>query len=366
MTSLPSITRLPCNETLTVTLSSPSGAEISDGQATGTITNSEPQTLTAAFKSMPDSHDGSTAFIFQVEFSEDIAASYATMRDDSFTVTDGDVTTARRVNGRNDLWEITVDPDSDNDVAISLPGNRACTTTGAVCTRGEDPRQLTNSPSATVTGPDDVPTTNTPATGAPTISGTPQVEQNLTVDTASIADEDGLTNVSYDYQWLAAGSDIDGATGSSYTLTSSEEGDTIQVRVTFTDDADNSETLTSVATGAVAAKPVPLTATFSNVPSAHDGSTNFTFDLAFSENIKAGFARIRDDAFNVVDGDIIAAQRKVQGSNQTWTITVEPDGNGAVTITLPATTDCNAASAICTYDDRKLSHTNVATITGPQ
>ena len=237
------------NETLTVTLSSPSGAEISDGQATGTITNSEPQTLTAAFKSMPDSHDGSTAFIFQVEFSEDIAASYATMRDDSFTVTDGDVTTARRVNGRNDLWEITVDPDSDNDVAISLPGNRACTTTGAVCTRGEDPRQLTNSPSATVTGPADVPTTNTPATGAPTISGTPQVDQNLTVDTASIADEDGLTNVSYDYQWLAAGSDIDGATGSSYTLTSSEEGDTIQVRVTFTDDADNSETLTSVATG---------------------------------------------------------------------------------------------------------------------
>ena len=34
-------------------------------------------------------------------------------------------------------------------------------------------------------------------------------------------------------------------------------------------------------------------------------------------------------------------------------------------ITLPVTTDCDADAAICTYDKRKLSHTNVATITGP-
>ena len=65
---------------------------------------------------------------------------------------------------------------------------------------------------------------NSEPTGLPTISGTPQVEQTLTADTSAIADEDGLTNVSYSYQWTAGGSDIDGATGSSYTLTSSEEG----------------------------------------------------------------------------------------------------------------------------------------------
>ena len=107
---------------------------------------------------------------------------------------------------------------------------------------------MTNSPTATVTGPAEAPPTNTPAAGAPTISGTPQVEQTLTADTSSITDEDGLTNVSYSYQWIAGGSDIAGATGSTYTLTSSEQGQTIQVRVTFTDDADNEETLTSAAT----------------------------------------------------------------------------------------------------------------------
>ena len=101
---------------------------------------------------------------------------------------------------------------------------------------------------------------NNAATGAPTIDGTPQVGETLTASTSGINDEDGLAGVSYRYQWTAGGSDIDGATGSSHTLTASEQGRTIRVRVTFTDDAGNAETLTSEATGAVAAAPASLTA----------------------------------------------------------------------------------------------------------
>ena len=41
---------------------------------------------------------------------------------------------------------------------------------------------------------------NTAPTGLPTISGTAQVDETLTADTSGIADEDGLTNVSYSYQ----------------------------------------------------------------------------------------------------------------------------------------------------------------------
>ena len=81
------------------------------------------------------------------------------------------------------------------------------------------------------------PKPNTLATGLPTISGTPQVGETLTADVASIDDADGLTNVSYRYQWLAGGSDIEDATSSSYLLTASEQGQAIQVKVTFTDDA---------------------------------------------------------------------------------------------------------------------------------
>ena len=43
---------------------------------------------------------------------------------------------------------------------------------------------------------------NTPATGAPTITGTPQVGQTLTAGTTGIMDADGLTSVSYTYQWI--------------------------------------------------------------------------------------------------------------------------------------------------------------------
>ena len=47
-------------------------------------------------------------------------------------------------------------------------------------------------------------TPNTGATGSPTISGTPQVDHTLTVDTSDIADADGLTHASYTYlyQWI--------------------------------------------------------------------------------------------------------------------------------------------------------------------
>ena len=133
------------------------------------------------------------------------------------------------------------------------------------------------------------PENNAP-TGLPTINGTPQVGEILTADTSPIADEDGLTNVSYNYQWIADGTDIAGATGSTYEITSSEQGKTIQVRVTFTDDGGNSETLTSEATEGVAA-PVPLTARFLAAPSSHDGDNSFTFELRFSPSSCASVRR---------------------------------------------------------------------------
>ena len=116
----------------------------------------------------------------------------------------------------------------------------------------------------------------------------------------------------------------------------------------------------------VVVTPVALTASFSNVPSSHDGSSEFTFNLSFSENVAAGYARIRDDAFTISDGDDInQAQRVTQGSNQHWTIQVKPDGTGDVSITLPATTNCNATGAICTSDGKKLSNSLSIKVSGP-
>ena len=96
---------------------------------------------------------------------------------------------------------------------------------------------------------------NTPATGSPTITGTAQVGQTLTAHASGISDADGLNNVRYSYQWLADDTEIDRATSSTYTLQASDNGKVIKMRVTFTDDANNEESLPSAATDAVVALP---------------------------------------------------------------------------------------------------------------
>ena len=104
---------------------------------------------------------------------------------------------------------------------------------------------------------------NNPATGAPTIAGRPEVGHKLTASTADISDADGKTNAergdtgyAYAFQWMrvdgAAESDISGATRDTYRPEAEDEGEFLKVRVSFVDDAGNSEgPLISAATAAV-------------------------------------------------------------------------------------------------------------------
>ena len=101
-------------------------------------------------------------------------------------------------------------------------------------------------------------TPNTAAMGAPAITGTAAVGQPLAVDLTGIEDADGLTNVSYSYQWvrvdadgLSNEADITDATDATYTLVDADLGKTLKVRVTFDDDGGRTETLTSAATATV-------------------------------------------------------------------------------------------------------------------
>ena len=96
---------------------------------------------------------------------------------------------------------------------------------------------------------------NTPATGAPTIGGTAQVGETLTADTSGIADADGLTGATFSYQWLSSrDTEIGGATDSTYKLVAADQGKSVKVRVSFTDDTGNPETRTSANTATVEAR----------------------------------------------------------------------------------------------------------------
>ena len=96
-----------------------------------------------------------------------------------------------------------------------------------------------------------VPAVNRAATGKPTIAGPVplRVTHTLTASTSSIRDPDGVTGVTFEYQWVVVdrGSEIliPGATEASYVLGSHEEGKTVKVRVSFTDNNRNAETVVS-------------------------------------------------------------------------------------------------------------------------
>ena len=124
-----------------------------------------------------------------------------------------------------------------------------------------NPETLTSAATAAVSA-----AANTPATGAPTITGTATVGQTLTAGTTAIMDANGLTTPSYTYQWIRVATDntetnIAAATASTYTLVAADQGTTVKVGVSFTDDARNAETLTSAAPATVSAAAVSAAVT---------------------------------------------------------------------------------------------------------
>ena len=101
---------------------------------------------------------------------------------------------------------------------------------------------VTSSATTAVVNVNDAPTGNVLITGTAT--------QNQTLAASNtLADIDGLGTISY--QWLANGTAISGATGSSYTLTQAEVGKAITVKASYTDLQGTAESVTSLATTAV-------------------------------------------------------------------------------------------------------------------
>ena len=215
--------------------------------------------MTGTFTNLPQAHDGETSFQLGLLLSEPLGVSGLQPQKSSFTVSKATVHTVQVHPDDEHTWNITLTPTGDEAITIATATHDNCESAGAICTDSAKP--LSNPIQATIPGPtadqQEENETNSPATGAPTITGTTQVGETLAVSTSSIADENGLSDATFTYQWLADETHISGATGASYTLTDSEEGKAIKVRVSFTDDAGNDESLTSAPTAEVTAAPEP-------------------------------------------------------------------------------------------------------------
>ena len=267
--------------------------------------------LTASFSDLPSGHDGRTPFSFKAEFSEPVWIGLGLPRDDTFSLEGGTVTSAHPENRSTEQWRVTVRPETRGNIVITVPGGYCSIlfdgdrfdeyVPGAPCAAGG--RTLSNQPTATISGPESPQSqvaANSPAQGTPRIVGTPETGQTLSVDTTAITDHDGLDNVTFTYQWLADDTEIAEATGSTYTVTSADLNKAITVRVDFTDDAGNVESLTSAPTTAVAAAAALQSATV-------DGATlTLTYNVTLDNGVT-----LSSSAFAV---NVNGASRSVVGA----------------------------------------------------
>ena len=260
-----------------------------------------------------------------VEFSRAVAAFAKTTP--SVSVTGGTVLSvqAYEEDGLEHAWIFFLDPTGTDDIQFSLLTGQSCEA-GGVC--AADGTTLSTAPGTrTIPSPEeeeDETAVNRAATGAPIVSGTVQVGETLTADTSGISDADGLTNATFTYQWLADDADIAGAIGSTYTLVTADEGKTVKVRVSFTDEGGNDVTLTSAATGAVDAPEPPAKPTGLSATPSHDRVV-LTWDDPNDDTI-TGYVILRRDKDIHEEGTFETVESDTGSTDTTYTDdTAEPE-----------------------------------------
>ena len=309
--------------------------------------------LTVAWESNnpPAEHRGGTGVDLLIAFSEDITGSGSDRKTAGAVVTNAAVEQFRRtVSGENTRFTIRLKAtDPAVPVTFTLPANRPCTETGAICTSGG--KRLSNELEATLQPPR--------PPGMPTnLLGTADGE--TAIDLAWTAPADiGTGNIrGYRIEWSADGStnwaDLVADTGNTDTTYADEglnPGTTRHYRVSAINLAGPGDPSVSIEASALS----PLTAAFENLPASHGGDgTTFTFNVRFSEDIETNNAGMRDSGITVTNGSRTRS-RRVDGQKDYWVFDISPASTAPVTIAFEVPTDCAVQAYICTIDNRPLS-----------
>ena len=108
----------------------------------------------------------------------------------------------------------------------------------------------------------------------------------------------------------------------------------------------------------------PVWAYFDRVPDTHDGTDAFSVRLRFGEDVDTNAAALRDSIV-VAAGGTVTAVEPAAGSTRNWTVTIQPDGDSDVTISVGGALGCADAAAVCTADGRTLPAGIEVSVAGP-
>ena len=106
----------------------------------------------------------------------------------------------------------------------------------------------------------------------------------------------------------------------------------------------------------------PLTASFEQVPAAHDGAKSFRLNVRFSEALGSGGKAPSVSSFAVTGGNAKRVERVEAGL---WRVRVKPASWREVTVTLASGGACDEDGAVCAAGGRALSNAVTATVGGP-
>ena len=298
---------------------------------------------TASFEALPERHDGTAAFRFELHFSEEPSGlSYRTVGGGLLEVTGGTLTHARRLTrGRNQGWEVTVVPTQAGDIVITLPA-RSCGEADAICIDGAP---LARAATATVPGPasSSLPVVSIMASATPVTEGTAAA---FTLSRTGATDADGPFTVTFTFSEEVTGFELtdlvvgNGSSsplqgdGASYTATITPEASgtvTVDVPAGAAEDSAGNPSVAaqqfSIAAELTAVDDVASTVTITG-PATEPVIGPFSITVIFSEPV-TGF-----ELEDVVVGNGVASE--LEGDGARYTATVTPTAPGPVTVDIAA------------------------------
>ena len=356
--------------------------------------------LTGQVQDAPTSHDGSTAFSFRILFSEDVDIGPDELRDDVIKVSHATVSAAARVDGRSDLWELTLTPKATQAISIQLRGQLECTQDGAICT-ADGKKLAANVTHSVAYAAPGTRSTPDPSTLTASFENVPASHGGTGTFTVELAFSEAVFDGTESFNRNGRIADAVSVTNGTLTgrrrvdpqeydrwrlwIRPSGNGDvTVTLPETTSCSATNAICTpggTALSGGATATiegpgatetpQPATLTAAFENAPSSHDGSSTFSIELAFSAAVFDGTESFDKNgriagAVSVTNGTLTGRRRVDPQQYDRWKLRIRPSGNGNVTVSLPPTTGgCDASGAICTPGGTPLSGNTTATIQGP-